>query len=193
MPKPWPRDLRGRLRANATAIDVWLPGVTCTGGYDLRLTCKPSDEPWQTDVGMATFVPNRNYFDGKVVTPEGVAKTLPPFFSAAFADDLRLFATLNGNVEIRNAALDLVGNAGVWGSDIVSTGFSCGGRRVLLGSAAGDGPETIRAFTMVNGAPVEIGNRLDLPGPVTSLWDGHAVVRNGSKYQAYGISVTCAQ
>ncbi len=52
------------------------------------MECHPSDEPWTLDAGargvlLANFAAGRNYFDGRVVPPSGVRKTLPPFFSAA--------------------------------------------------------------------------------------------------------------
>jgi hypothetical protein len=190
------------------AMQVSLPGVACSeaaGG----LACRPSDEPWPLGYGrallLASFAAGRNYFDGHVVTPAGVRKTVPPFYSAAAADDggrtVWVLAMVDGGAQIFDAALDPIGPAGAWGSDIAGTEVRCGGRSVVLATRPGDGqgPDAVRAYAIVNRAAVPLGAPAELPGPVTALWPSGsgamAIVKNGAAgtYQAFAVTVACGQ
>ena len=77
--RPWPRDVRGRLRADDTDVTAWLPGVTCRGSADLlRLACADErGESWPIGIDNTGIDAARNYFN----TPEGL-----PFFAAAPLD-----------------------------------------------------------------------------------------------------------
>jgi hypothetical protein len=150
------------------------------------------------------FAPARNYFDGRIVTREGLRKTLEPFYSAAMAEDqgrqIRLHAMVEGGTRIFDAALDPVGNIAGWGSDIVGTGARCGGGSQMLATRPGDGagPDAIQAFSIVNRVPVALTAPVDFPGPVTALWpvdDSAALAVSWNpgtgKYQAYVVTVVC--
>jgi hypothetical protein len=209
--RPWPRDLRGHLRVNGGGFKAYLPGMACSGATDPSLTmeCRPSDEPWTLDAGprgvlLVNFIPTRNYFDGRVFTANGVRKTLPPFFSAASAEEngrpYFLFAMLDGRTQILDAALDPVGSVTAWGSDLAETEAHCGGGSQILATKAGDTgePDALRAFAIVNRTPVPLSAPLDLPGPVTAFWSlagnaALAVVRDlaAGRYQAFVITVNC--
>jgi hypothetical protein len=205
--KPWPRDLRARVRWNGT-LQVNLPGVACSEAAE-TVQCRSGDEPWPLGSGrvqmLASFAAGRNYFDGHVVTPSGARKTVPPFYSAAAADDgvrtVWLLATIDSGVQIFDAALDPVGSAGTWGSDIAGTDVRCGGQAVVLASQPGDlpGPDSIRAYAIGNRAAAPLGAPAELPGPVTALWPSGsgamAIVKNGASgtYQAYAVTVACGQ
>jgi hypothetical protein len=205
-PTPWPRDLRGRLRVNGASAQVNLPGVLCAGSAEpsLTLTCKPSDEPWTIESGsreilLASFAPDRNYFDGRVVTQNAVRKTVPPFYSAAAVDEagraLWLLAGIDGRTGIFDASMELAGAIPSWGSDIAGIDTRCGGASIVLATRPGDGPDAVQAFAIVNRAAVAMGEPVELPGPVTALWpSGVAIVHNAGtgNYQAYGLTVTCA-
>jgi hypothetical protein len=198
-PRPWPRDVRGRLRLNGRGVQAHLPGVVCGGSIEpLAIQCRASDEPWTIESGrallLASFAPNRNYFDGRVVTQGGVRKTVAPFYSAAAVDGLWVLAGLDGRAGIFDSGLDAIGSAGAWGSDLAASETRCGGGPVVLASRAGDGPDAVQAFAISNRAPATLGAALEFPGPVTALWPpGIAVVRNGNRHQAYAITVSCAQ
>lgn len=198
--KPWPRDVRGRLRVKGGVIEARLPGASCGGTMEpLAIACKASDEPWPLDSGgrallLATFASNRNYFDGRVVTQSGARKTVPPFYSAASADSFWILATADGRASIFDGAMEPAGNAGTWGSDLANSDARCGGAPVALASRPGDGPDAVQAYALVNRSAVPIGKPVEMPGPVTALWTpGIAVARNGSSWQAYAIAVHCAQ
>ena len=210
-PQAWPRDLRGRLRVTGGAFAAYLPGVVCSGATDpsLTLECHPSDQPWTLDAGshgalLANFAPGRNHFDGRVATPNGMRKTLAPFFSAASADDngrqYWLLAMLDGHTQIFDAAFDPVGSVAPWGSDLAATEAHCGAGSQTLATKAGDArePDAVRAYGLVNRAPIPLSAPLDLPGPVTALWSlggntALAVVGDlaTGRYQAYVITVNC--
>jgi hypothetical protein len=204
--KPWPRDLRGRLRWDGGNLQASLPGMVCGGTVD-ALSCRAGDEPWTLDSGrsllLAALAPGRNYFDGRVVLQSGARKTVPPFYSAAAADDngrpVWLLATVDGGTQMFDAALDPIGPAGAWGSDLAAGDIHCGGRSVVLATRPGDGrePDAVLAYSIVNRVAVPTGVPAEFPGPVTALWPSAngatAIVRTGATYQAYTVTVACGQ
>jgi hypothetical protein len=210
-PRSWPRDLRGHLRVNGGGFKAYLPGVSCSGATEPSLTmeCRPSDEAWVLDAGsrgvlLANFAPGRNHFDGRVFMAGGIRKTLAPFFSAASAEEngrqYWLLAMLDGRTQIFDAAFEPVGSVAPWGSDLAATETHCGGGWQTLATKAGDGhePDAVRAFGLVNRAPVPLSAPLDLPGPVTAFWSlggnrALAVVADlaTGRYEAYVITVNC--
>jgi len=208
--KPWPRDLRGRLRVNGANVQAYLPGMLCSGTANggFVLECRSSDETWTIESGtrsllLAAFAANRNYFDGRVVTQTGMRKTVAPFYSAAQVEEggrqLWLLAMVDGRTAIFDASFEALGTIPSWGSDIAGTDARCGGRNAVLATRPGDGHEgdAVEAFAIVNRAASPIGAAVELPGPVTALWSGAgvvAVVRNRAtgKYQAYALTIGCS-
>lgn len=195
--KPWPRDVRGRLRVNAGAVQVHLPGLACAGSLaaELTLTCGSSDEPWTLDSGrallLATYAAGRNYFDGRVVTQNGARKTVPPFYTAAAAGSYWLLSLTDGQAAIFDAAFDRAGSIPGWGSDLAAANMQCGGAPVVLATRPGEIRDALQAYAITGGGARPLGQPLEFNGPVTALWPGVAVVRNG-RFQAYAISVVCA-
>ena len=210
-PRSWPRDLRGHLRINGGGFMAYLPGVVCSGATEpsLIMECHPSDEPWTLDAGsrgvlLANFAPGRNHFDGRVSAANGIRKTIAPFFSAASTEEngrqYWLLAMLDGRTQVFDAAFDPVGSVAPWGSDLAATETHCGGGWQALATKAGEGrePDAVRAFGLVNRAPVPLSVPLDLPGPVTAFWSlggnrALAVVADlaTGRYEAYVITVNC--
>jgi hypothetical protein len=210
-PRPWPRDLRGRLRTTAANFQAYLPGLACSGAVEpsLTLECKPTEEPWVLESGsramlLAYFAPARNYFDGRVTMQTGVRKSVAPFYSAASAGEngqtLWLLATLDGRTQVLDSSLDPVGGISSWGSDIAGTDAHCGTGSQVLATRAGDGTaaDAIQAFSMVNRSPAPLTPPLELPGPVTALWRSGgssvvAIVHNlaSGRYEAYVVTVSC--
>jgi hypothetical protein len=170
--KPWPRDLRGRLRVDGAAVQVTLPGMSCLGTWspELTLHCGPGSE----------LLAGRNYFNGRG----------PSFYTAATADNWTLLALTDGTTGIFNAANERVGTITGWGSDIASAGARCGGAPVVLATRPGEGRDAIQAYAIVNRTAKAIGQPVEFAGAVTALWPGVAVVKNGS-YRAYAISIVC--
>lgn len=214
--RPWPRDLRGHLRVNAAVVQVYLPGMLCSGTVDaavepgLSLTCRASEEAWVLESGsrsllLAAFTPARNYFDGRVTSQSGQRKTIAPFYSAAVVEEqgraLWLLALLDGRTQMFDASLDPIGPlAASWGSDLAGTAARCGPGSQLLATRPGDNtvPDAVQAFSIVDRAPMALTAPLELTGPVLALWSsGEAalvIVRNlaSGKYESYTLTITCS-
>ena len=209
--KPWPRDVRGRLRVTGATFQAFLPGVECGGAAEpsLSIECRAVDQPWVLESRsqatlLASFAAARNHFDGRVATGTGLRKTVAPFYSAASAAEqgrpLWLLAMLDGRTQIFDAWLETVGAIASWGSDIVGTEASCGGGSQVLATRPGDAgePDAIQAFAIVNRAATPLTAPVEFAGPVTALWhlsatSALAVVRDPltGRYAAYVITVVC--
>jgi len=211
--RPWPRDLRGHLRATGATFQAFLPGMVCSGAVDpsLSMDCRASEEPWVLESGsrtllLAAFAAARNYFDGRVTAQSGVRRTLAPFYSAASVEEqgrtLWLLAMVDGRTQIFDAALQPVATLGAaWGSDIAGTDARCGGGVPVLATRPGDAgaPDAVQAFSIVDRAATPLTAPAELPGPVVALWSpggsaAVAIVRNSGtgKYEAYTITITCS-
>jgi hypothetical protein len=182
--KPFPRDLRGRLRVNGTGVQAYLPGSRA--------------------MLLAQFAATRNHFDGRVITQNGVKKSVPPFYSAAAVEEqgktLWLLALVDGRTQVFDASLDPGAFAGSWGSDIAGTDAHCGSGFQMLATRAGDSTATdaVQAFSIVSRAASPLTPPEELPGPVTALWTSSgssvmAIVHNlaTGRYEAYLITVAC--
>jgi hypothetical protein len=169
--KPWPRDLRGRLKVTGPTVEVTLPGMSCSGTWspELTLRCGPGSD----------LVAGRNYFSAKA-----------SFYTAATADNWTLLALTDGTTGIFNSAFERVGTITGWGSDIAAANARCGGAPVVLATRPGEGRDAIQAYAIVNRSAKALGEAVEFAGPVTALWPGVAIVRNGS-YRAYAISIVC--
>jgi hypothetical protein len=210
--KPWPRDLRGRLRVTGAGFQAFLPGMACGGAAEpsLSMECRAGDEPWVLESGsratlLANFAATRNHFDGRVATETGVRKTIAaPFYSAASVGEqnglLWLLAMLDGHTQIFDAWLEPVGAIASWGSDIAGTEASCGGGAQVLATRPGDAgePDAIQAFALVNRAARPLTAPVEFAGSVTALWPSGAtsalaVERDflTGRYAAYVITVVC--
>jgi hypothetical protein len=210
--RPWPRDLRGRLMVQGEAYQAYLPGLTCHGNTSggLSITCR-EESLWPVGagpgmLGFAQFAPARNFFDGRVVAPNGSSKSVPAFFSAAAVEPRRegmwAFAGLDGRVHLYNAALESAGGWTGWGSDLAEIESECGARSQVLATASGDGAaaDSIVAYEIVGGSPQPVGDALPFPGPVTALWPaaerGVAFTishdLHSGRYAAFRLAITCA-
>jgi hypothetical protein len=210
--RPWPRDLRGRLLAQGDTYQAYLPGLTCNGnaGGGMSITCREA-ALWPIGagprmLGFAQFTPARNYFDGRVIAPNGSTVSVSPFFSAAefqaAAGSAWALAGVDGQTHLYNTP---AGNSAAWapvGNGIVGLESDCGGRSQVLASAAGDGtvPDSVSAYDVIDGAPRPTGDAVAFPGPVTALWPAPdrgvvlAVSRDlrSGRYAAFRLAITCA-
>jgi hypothetical protein len=209
--KPWPRDMRGRLRTTGTTFQAFLPGMVCNGNTApaLSVDCRASEAPWVLESGsrgllLATFAASRDYFDGRVVTQSGARKTVAPFYSAASVESqgrtLWVMAQTDGRTQIADASLEPVAVIGPWGSDIAGIDAPCGGTSQVLATRAGDAsePDALQSFTIADRAATPVTAAAMLPGPVTALWLSGAsaaltVVRDlgSGEFIAYVASVSC--
>jgi hypothetical protein len=205
----WPRDPRARLSVSGPAVRAFLPGTQCAGSIEpsLTLQCGASDEPWTMDAGgravlLAGFAPGRNYFDGRVVTQSGVRKTVAPFYTVGVVEEQGrsywLVTLVDGRTQILDTNFEIAGAMAGWGSDLASASARCGTGTQVLATKAGWEADSIRAYALVNRAPVALTAALDFAGPVTALWSAGggsvmAVVRDAEtgRYAAYLITVVC--
>ena len=205
----WPRDPRARLSVNGGSVRVFLPGTQCAGSFEpvLTLECAASDEPWTLEGGgravlLAGFASGRNYFDGRVVTQSGARKTVSPFYTAGAVEEQGrsywLLTLLDGRTQILDANYEMAGAVSGWGSDLASAAARCGSGAQILATRPGSDADSIRAYALVNRAPVALTAALDFAGPVTALWSAGgpsvvAVVRDAEtgRYAAYLVTVVC--
>ncbi len=210
--RPWPRDLRGRLLTQGDAYQAYLPGLTCNGnaGGGMSITCRDASL-WPIGagprmLGFAQFTPARNYFDGRVIAPNGSTGSVPAFFSAAQFQagtvSAWALAGVDGQTHLYNTPAN---NGSAWaaiGNGIVGLESDCGGRSQVLASAAGDGTlsDSVSAYDVIDGAPRPTGDAVAFPGPVTALWPSAergvalAVSRDlrSGRYGAFRLAITCA-
>jgi hypothetical protein len=211
-PRPWPRDVRGRLMVQGDAYQAYLPGLTCHGNAAGGLSISCRDESlWPVGagpgmLGFAQFTPSRNFFDGRIVTSTGGQKTLPAFFSAASVenrgDRMWALAGTDMRTHLYNATLENAGAWTGWGSDVAGIGSECGERSQVLVTASRDGAATdsVTAYEIVGGAPQPAGEAVAFPGPVTALWPAtergvaFAVSRDlkSGRYATFRLAITCA-
>lgn len=209
--KPWPRDMRGRLRTTGATFQAFLPGMACNGNTapTLSVDCRASEAPWVLESGsrgllLATFAASRDYFDGRVVTQSGARKTVAPFYSAASVDwqghTLWVMAQTDGRTQIADASLEPLASIGPWGSDLAGIDARCGGTSQVLATRAGDSsdPDALQSFTIADRSATPVTAAAMLPGPVTALWPSGAsaaltVVRDlaSGDFTAYVVSVSC--
>jgi hypothetical protein len=205
----WPRDLRGRLRKMESRIEVSLPGLACQGeaGEKLTLACRSSADAWLLESGahdllLANFAPDRNYFDGNIVLQDGTRRMLPPFYSAAAAQDAGgrewLFTLPNGQTQIFDAGWQPVSAIASWGSDIVGIGGACGEHILATLPVDGSQPDALEAFSLANRAAVRTSAPLQFVGAITAMWPAGegaalAVMRDaaGRRYSAYVVTLAC--
>jgi hypothetical protein len=212
--KPMPRDPRGRLRANGSRFQAFLPGMACAGATDpeLSLECHASDQPWVLESGsrallLANFAAARNFFDGHVVTQSGAPKSVPPFYTAAAIEErgepMWLVALVDGRVLAFDAELNPISGAPAslpaWGSDIAGIDARCGPPAQVLATRPGEGePDAIQSWSVVDRSAVAVTPPVNFPGPVTALWASSgtgavAVARDlaTGRYAAYAVTVVC--
>lgn len=171
------RDPRGRLEISGSAITASVPGETCRGAWDpqLSLTCESG--------GM--FTTARNTME---------STSWAPFYSQAQSGDTFLLAETDGRTHIYDAARKPAGSFRDWGSDFAAAPAGCPG---LLVSGPGDrnAADFVALYEVRNGAPVRLSDPAPLPGPITALWPGVAIVRNLSteRYEAYSLTLDCSR
>jgi hypothetical protein len=98
LPRPIPRDPRGRIQGTPDGFRAYLPGATCTGVLepDLKIICAPGNENWPD--AQVRWITDRNLLESDA------AKA--PFYTTAHG---------------------FVGGAEGWGSDIAPIDDACGG------------------------------------------------------------------
>jgi hypothetical protein len=173
LPRPVPRDPRGRLEATPAGFRVYLPGTTCVGAIqpNLTATCAPWNETWAD--AQVRWVTDSNVLESDAVKG--------PFYSTAAG----VFEMADGHATTPDS----------WGSDIVAVDSACG--TAIIATSTATDRDSVRVYQ--NTAPVS--DPLPLPGPVTALWPAEArgeatlVVHNlqTGEYEASRLGLACSQ
>jgi hypothetical protein len=172
LPRPVPRDPRGRIENTSGGFRAYLPGATCTGASqpDLKVMCAPGNETWPDT--QVRWISDRNLLESDAVKG--------PFYSTASG----VFVLADGHATAPEG----------WGSDIASIQNACGAA-VIATSTATD-RDSVQAY---QNTPVS--DALPLPGPVTALWPSEMagevtlVVHNlqTGNYEASRLGLACSQ
>jgi hypothetical protein len=184
LPRPMPRDPRGRLEITPGGFRAYVPGATCTGAVqpELKIACVAGNETWGD--AAVRWVMDRNLLQSDEV------KT--PFYSSADG----LFATPDGRVLNRTG--QSVAGSENWGSDLAPVDDACGTGAALIATSEATDRDTVRAY---NAQTAPVSDALSLAGPVTALWPSETrgqvtlVVRNAQtgEYEASRLGLACAQ
>ena len=195
----WPRDLRGRLRADGERVDVFLPGVTCAGRVNpLDVACADRRQSWPFDIENGGLEAARNYF----TTPEGLA-----FYGAAQlgadTEGRWVLADREGMLSMLDGARRPIANLGS-GDDVVALRGPCGSDTYL--ASAWRAPNTedrdaLRLSRLVGLRLVQAASPVILPGTLTALWttsDPTAITVvahdvNAGRYDAFQASISCGR
>jgi hypothetical protein len=187
LPRPLPRDPRGRLAIASDGLRAYLPGATCTGTVtpELKLTCATGNENWPDT--QARWITDRNLLES------GAART--PFYAVANG----IFATVEGGAQDR-AGQPIQGADG-WGSDIAALEDPCGAGTAIIASATNTEREELRVYEITNGQATAASDAMPLAGPVTALWPAESrgqatlVIRNPQtgEYEASRLGLACAE
>lgn len=204
------RDLRGRLTIGDMAhVEIRLARELCVSEYFARGIPDCGEEPgdgWSFPDGSEShFVAGRNYFGGFPISSDS-SKTQPAFYGAA---------TLSGDHASERIQTELDGKARLywnwgakseaffsgWGDDIatIKTGCDPGWQVIVTGTSDWTEPDRIQIYEIANHQATAIGQPLEFPGPIVSLWpeeDGKSarVVSRNLKtgmYEASIVSATC--
>ena len=187
LPRPLPRDPRGRLEATADGFRAFLPAATCQGTFqpELRLKCVNGTGTWPDT--QEHWIADRN--------TAGIGRREVPVFCKRAADSSQWQMAA-----CRIAPDSSVSGVEGWGSDIAGTLDPCGSGVAIVASANAD-REELRVFEVVNGQAAPASSPMPSPGPVTALWQSEApgeatlVVRNlqTGQYEASRLGVACTE
>jgi hypothetical protein len=210
--RPWPRDLRGRMNPAGDALQVSLPGVSCSAVTRLAFVLQCAEDPkseWRfSETGeSATFSSARNFFSATAATSGSPQTALPPFFSAAFlkspGSTRTILSGLDGQALLYEDLPQPIATFTGWGSDIAAITSGCGAAWQVLATRPGDWtqPDAIQAFEIIERQTVAVTQPLDFDGPVMDLWpasggkSANVVVRNlkTGQYEAYSLSLSCGR
>jgi hypothetical protein len=194
--RPWPRDLRGRLRLAGDRLEAFLPGTVCTGTLALTdVRCRDARVPWPLAIDNTGLDPQRNVFS----TPEGIS-----FFAAVALgtnDTPRwLVAAENGVLTFLDGARRAIDTAGA-GDELAALVDPCRSRPyVVIRRPAPAGSNDSLALVSAPGPNLPAAAApLALSGRLTALWAdpsgshaGVVVYSAGSdQYEAFDLRIAC--
>ena len=194
----WPRDVRGRLRTDGTAVEAFLPGVVCRATVDLmNLVCANEREPWPLAVDNSGIDAARNSFQ----TPEGLA-----FVGAASlgqdAEARWVLADVAGRLVLLDRDRNLLGAVGA-GDDVAGISARCrpGSYIVTSSRTAGADTDTLHLLEVAGRRLLAAATPIVLPGRLTALWAAPgasaatAVTHDtvAGRYEAFQVNISCVR
>jgi hypothetical protein len=198
----WPRDVRGHLRADGDAFEVFLPGVTCRGSsMPFALACADEGESWPIGIENAGMAASRNTF----ATPEGFS-----FYEAAPLDGGQwLVVDEQGTLTFLDAQRRVVARGDAT-DHVAALRSACSpGSYVVTARRSPDAEsaDVLRLARVVGTSLVPEASTITLPGVLTALWsarmpsrpqddrDAVAVVHDiqTGRYEAFHLSLSCAR
>ena len=197
--RPWPRDLRGKLRVEGARYEAFLPGVTCSGTLDpLTAGCIDATRPWPIAFANEGIAEGGNAFalagDGTYFTAAPLGPDAGGRWLVAAGDGRLLF------LDSERRRLDTVAG---FGSDVAAVATSCTPGTVILASPAtpATGTHTLRLFRVAGREIAEATPPIVLTGRLTALWTtatgdaAIAVSRHPTtpRYEAFQIRVACGR
>jgi hypothetical protein len=191
----WPRDLRGRLRVTANAIDVFLPGARCRGTISpFVITCADEGDAWPIGLQNTGMTPGRNTF----ATPEGLIF----YDTASLGGDRSVVVGEGGVLTFLDERRQVVAR-GASAEHVLGLSGSCAAAPFVVvgGRSADRGSDVLRLFRVVNGQLAPMPSTFTLPGILTALWvdadarGGTAIVHDvaAGRYEALHLTLSCAR
>ena len=198
----WPRDLRGHLRADGDAFEVFLPGVTCRGSsMPFALACADEGESWPIGIENAGMAASRNTF----ATPEGFS-----FYEAAPLDGGQwLVVDQQGTLTFLDAQRRVVARGDAT-DHVAALRSACAPSSYVVTARRSpdlESADVLRLARVVGSSLVPEASTIALPGVLTALWSARmpsraqddrealAVVHDiqTGRYEAFHLSLSCAR
>jgi hypothetical protein len=198
----WPRDVRGHLRADGDAFEVFLPGVTCRGSsMPFALACADEGESWPIGIENAGMAASRNTF----ATPEGFT-----FYEAAPLDGGQwLVVDQQGTLTFLDAQRRVVARGDATDHVAALRSACAAGTYVVTARRSPDAEsaDVLRLVRVAGSTLVPEASTIALPGVLTALWSARmplhpqddreaiAVVHDTQtgRYEAFHLSLSCAR
>jgi hypothetical protein len=119
------------------------------------------------------------------------------FYSVARTGSFRLAAEVDGRVHVSQGSQKFVLDG--WGSDVVSMPGTCASGALVIASSPseGDAADSVTAYELSGQSARAASEPLMFGGPLTALWPSSggaiAVVRQGTRYAAYSLTLDCTR
>jgi hypothetical protein len=165
LPRPIPRDPRGRIESTPDGFRAYLPGATCTGVFepDLKINCAPGNETWPD--AQVRWITDRNLLESDA------AKA--PFYTTAHG---------------------LFGGADGWGSDIAPVDDACGGT-IASSATDHDNVRAYTTQAVPETDALPLPGPVTALWPAETRGEVTLVVRNAQtgEYEASRLGLACSQ
>jgi hypothetical protein len=214
--KPWPRDLRGRIRPIDPGFEAHVEDVICSGFDNLQdAKCYTTKNSWsfwgpKGESASGVLASGQNWFtwERTASANNNIQSKHDQFFSLAGlelnGEPGWVVSGIDGNVRIMaNKNGETLGTTSGWGSELAVVNTDCGNGWQILATRARDYTETdaVTVYEWTGSEFRALTDPLETNGPIVAMWsaDGEgparAVVHNlkTGNYEAYLLKVGCSQ